>query len=503
MEYCGNACFFESDLKGLGMNLRSIVPTTAFAMIVLCNSFAEAQSRPRRSSRPLFPSHERVKTEADQAYQRGDYAKAIELTSSVLRLNRQDHVGYYLRASARVDLGQARGDANLVRQGISDAREAIRLTTSRDVNYFLPYIHGMTSLAAIEARNSHAEVAVNVAGGALKRASLTSEQRANLLYQRAMAQMHLKLFEPSVRDLTEAIRISPTHVGAHVGLADAYAASGKNRQALQSFDAAIKAFPSNPLIYNNRGMFLQQQGKAEEAIGDFTMCIELDGDFYVAYMNRGFALMEMDDPESAENDFTSAMRINSSQPMVRSMRAASRLAQGRLQSAIEDYSAVVAQDQRNAMAHADLGFARFFAKEFVGAKSSFDKAMSFDAEFRFLEPWCCWSMIRAGDADAATSRFKKTLDKEAKNREWTDHLVAYLLDGATEESLMAAIHQEDQAVKIAQTCEAHFFIGQRMAKESEHEQANDHFRRALKTNAKHLSAYRGARNSLKLFSTDC
>ena len=80
----------------------------------------------RRQGSGLNPIHERTKTEAEQAYQRGDYQRAIDLTSSVLRANSRDDVAYYLRSSSRVELGLQERNRKIVRNGIADSREALR-----------------------------------------------------------------------------------------------------------------------------------------------------------------------------------------------------------------------------------------------------------------------------------------------------------------------------------------------------------------------------------------
>ena len=101
-----------------------------------------------------------------------------------------------------------------------------------------------------------------------------------------MAHMFLKHFDSAASDFSQAIRLNSKHLGAHIGLADAYGAAGKIEEALGSFANAVKLFPTNPLIYNNRGMFLQQHKRFDEAIADFTRAIELDPNYFIAFTNR-------------------------------------------------------------------------------------------------------------------------------------------------------------------------------------------------------------------------
>ncbi|HID24619.1 MAG TPA: tetratricopeptide repeat protein, partial [Planctomycetaceae bacterium] len=214
-------------------------------------------------------SMEQARRNAEAAYRRGEYARAVELADSVLQVDPTDHVALYLRASARVELGRTRNDAQLLRDGIADAREAIRLTQARTANYYLPYIYGMVSLAAVEKHQPHAEVALQVADQVLQNAQLTKEERANLLYQRAGVYGYLRRLKDAVRDYEEAIRLQPSHLGAYLALAEAHASAGEMEKAEQAFDRAAQAFPNSPLVFNNRGMFRQRRGKADQAIADF------------------------------------------------------------------------------------------------------------------------------------------------------------------------------------------------------------------------------------------
>ena len=88
--------------------------------------------------RDTNPEHEQKKTQAQSAYQAGDFPKTIELMDAVLKENPRDPVAYYLRGSARVDLGARTYDTKLVRDGVADAREAIRYDTQQTSLYYLP-----------------------------------------------------------------------------------------------------------------------------------------------------------------------------------------------------------------------------------------------------------------------------------------------------------------------------------------------------------------------------
>jgi lipoprotein NlpI len=486
------------------MNCRPIAFCLCFFLILGNLASLEAQRRGSRFGKSLQtrvnPRHERIKTEANQASQKADYQKVVRLTTSVLLENPRDHVSLYLRGSARVEIGLRQGNGDLIRKGISDAREAIRFDRNQNPLYHIPYLYGMTNLASVENRKEHAEVALQQAATVLALPALEDEPKSHLLFQRGKTHAYLKNYDDAASDFESAIRLNKAHLGAHVGLSEAYAASGKKRKALESYAESVDSFPDNPLVYNNRGMYLQQQGNLQKAIFDFTRAVEIDPQYYVSYTNRGFALMVFGDPKAAEADYTTSLQINPHQPMVYNMRGSSRLAQGKVKPAIQDQTQVVRLVPHDPLAHADLGFAKFFAEDYSGAQKSFEQAVSLNDKLRHLGPWQYCAMDFSEQSEAAKHKFEAILKKGPAQRDWIDNLVVYLMGEIGDQDLLNAVGTQNEQVKAAQLCEAHFFIGLRKMRAGEKEAAEKHFQHALDTKAAHLAAFRGTQVALKKFA---
>jgi tetratricopeptide (TPR) repeat protein len=485
------------------MKLRAILVGLSATLILLTTTPVQAQFRRfgnqlriPRSRSGLNPVHERTKTAAQAAYQRGDYQRAIDLTSSVLRANTRDDVAYYLRASARVDMALQQESKQLMRSGIADAREAIRLKGLDNPIYYIPYLYGMTSLSMLEKQNKHAEVAEKYAGQAINRAGVRAEDKAHLLFQRGRARVYLKKHNEGISDFKTAIRLVPSQIGFHLDLADAYAKADRVDEAVDAYRRAMTRFPDEPVVYNNRGMFLQRQGKSTAALADFTRALQLNPRYYYAYTNRGFTLLQAGDAAAAENDLTASLKLNSKQPTVYGLRASARLSRGMIDEAITDHQQVLRLTPNNPVAHANLGYARFYSGDYAGARRSFGKAVELDAKLRHVNPWRYLSMALAGEEDAARSRFSATIDANAKKRNWIDNLLSYLSGQIGDDELLKSVN-DIPGVKTAQLCEAHFFIAQRHSMAGETEIADKHFRQAIETGQKQLAAFRAANFALK------
>jgi lipoprotein NlpI len=453
--------------------------------------------RDRNENEGNNPARNQKMIDADKAQQGGDFPRVIELTDEVLRQNPRDSAAFYLRGSARVELGVRQGESKLIRDGVADSREAIRYDSQRTTMYYLPYLHGMKNLAILENRRDHAETAVTIATQILGVAGVSNDDKANLLFQRAQAEGWLGKGDAAVADYGEALRLTPTHFGARAALADLLAATGKNDQALAAFNKLVESFPESPLSYNNRGMFLQRQGKYDDAIVDFTRAVERDPNYYYSYTNRGFTLLQMDNPTAAQPDFTQSLKLNPQQAFVYNLRGLSRLALGDLPGAIQDQRAAVEMNPKDPVARGDLGFLLSFADDFAAAVPEFDAALAIDPQFRHLSPWRIVALKRLGKTDDLKGQYSDSLKKDLKQREWVDHLVAYLLDAETESDLLAATADTKDPLKNDKACEAEYFIAVTKAAAGKAAEAHEAYQRAVATKSRQLSAFRGAQFALK------
>jgi tetratricopeptide (TPR) repeat protein len=452
---------------------------------------------PKEQGNEGNPARNQKMIEADKSQQAGDFPHVIEITDAILQQNPRDAAAFYLRGSAKVELGVRQGDAKLIRDGVADSREAIRYDSQRTAMYYLPYLHGMKNLAILENRKEHAETSVTIATQILGVNGISNDDKANLLFQRAQAEGWLGKTDQAVADFEEALKLVPTHFGARAALPDLLAAAGKNDQALPAYNKLVESFPESPLSYNNRGMYLQRQGKYDDAITDFTRAVERDPNYSYSYTNRGFTLLQMDNPTAAQVDFTQSLKLNPQQAFVYNLRGLARLALGDLQGAIQDQRAAIEMNPKDPVARGDLGFLLSFAEDFAAAIPEFDAALQIDPQFRYLNPWRIVALKRLGKSDDLKAQYGDSLKKDLKQREWVDHLVAYLLGAETEANLLAATNDPKDPLKNDELCEGEYFIGVTKQAAGNTAEAQEAYRRAVATKSRQLSAFRGAQYALK------
>ncbi|MCA9031330.1 MAG: tetratricopeptide repeat protein [Planctomycetaceae bacterium] len=460
-----------------------------FSAIALVGSASFGQS----------PTVEANRQKADEAYQARQYMRTVEYADAVLAESPEDHVALYLRGSARIELGVSTGNPDAVRLGIADAREAIRHEGTGLPDYYLPYIFGMSYLTGMEGKVNHAQTARQVADSVLEREDLADEERANLLYQRANAEVQLKNYPAAEADLRQAIQLSPKHSAAYMLQADITASTKSPAEGLAAYSQVITVFPKDAVAYNNRGMFLLNNNQAQQALSDFTVAAQLDPRFTEAHVNRGFCLIASGDYATAEQALNQALLVDEKHTGALGLRGNCRLNLGRTAEGIMDYRQVVQLAPTSATPYTELGFAQFFAGDYAGANGSFAKAMEIDPEARFLLPWRLAAEVRNGSI--TQELYRETLTRAEGQRDWVDSLILYQGGRIDEAGLLAAIHPTDVEAREAQICEGYYFMGLEMTRRNRPAEARGYFERALqRTTQARLSAFRGAQLALKTAS---
>lgn len=479
------------------------LPALVASVVAASSTAAQQPLQPGARATQVGPAAasptQRLNDEAKAAIDRGDFQTAIDRATEALRQNAQDHLAYYYRGSARIELGLAQGNADLVRDGIADAREAITRGGRTYKTYYLPYLYGMTALAAIENRREHAETALKVADQTLSLTGLSPQDRSTLLYQRGRIHGFLGDHEKAAQDFSQSVQADPKLLAAHLELAGAYAAAGKDEQALEAYRSALQQLGDDAYIYNDRGMFYRSRGRTVEAVADFTRAYERNPNLHQALINRGMTLLESGQAAAAEGDFTALARLLPGQPMPYGMLGAAQMAQGKLDQAIGSYRRALEIQPQSAEARADLGFARFFQRDYAAAATEFSQARTLNPRMVWLDPWLYWSLRVTGKEQEASRLFADKLGDGADARLWPVQLLRYLAGKVDSGALLEAARQGEQQGRADRECEAHYWIGRSLAAAGQQQAARTAFQQALATRSAHLSAYRGAQFELNQF----
>lgn len=119
-------------------------------------------------------------------------------------------------------------------------------------------------------------------------------------------------YELAIEKLKRAIAINPKLAIAHSALALVYSTMGAGNEAARHYKASVKHAPNDPIILNNYGTFLCQQGDYKKAVEFYQRT--LANPFYktpeTVHENAGVCLMKDDLFEQAEKHFRAALNVN-------------------------------------------------------------------------------------------------------------------------------------------------------------------------------------------------
>ncbi|RPI85658.1 MAG: tetratricopeptide repeat protein [Planctomycetaceae bacterium] len=449
-----------------------------------------------------------LRSQADEAYQRGEYARVIELCNQLLQSfpNDNPHVAYHLRASAKIELGRVAKSGRQIREGIADSRSALEKGNGKFPWLNVPYIYGMTALGELEDRPEHLETAIKWVTPLLDKPTgefFTDEDKGNLYYQRGLAYTAKGETKLAAADFTKATKLAPRLLAPHLRRGASLAALGRNDEAEEAYEQAVERFPNSVIAVNDRGNFRRAKGDLDGAISDFSTALRLDPKFAVGYINRGIAQYDRLQAKEAESDFTQAARLATdlaTRNAAIRMRGSSRLAQGNAQGALEDLTVAVRASPSDPSVVEERGIAEFCARQYTAAADDFARTMQVNSKLVRVVPWYWLALQRSGREQEARSLITRTLDQETPPSGWIGALCK-LCDGTmTDEELLNAANEGTPAERSQKLCEAYFFLGQAAILTKEPDKAREYFEKALSSNTVTLSAYRASQFELKKFN---
>ena len=116
-------------------------------------------------------------------------------------------------------------------------------------------------------------------------------------------------YDRAIQDYSKAIELKPDFAEAYNNRGNAYGEKGDYGRAIQDYSKAIELKPDYAEAYNNRAIAYGEKGDYARAIQDFDKAIALNPDFAGAYNNRGFAYMAKGDHHRAIQDFDKAIAL--------------------------------------------------------------------------------------------------------------------------------------------------------------------------------------------------
>ena len=157
-------------------------------------------------------------------------------------------------------------------------------------------------------------------------------------------------------------------------LGDTKLEAAKYKEAIESYDAALRRNPSLISAYFNRGNAKDELGDFEGAIEDYNNAIRLNPEHVSAYFNRGVAKSNLSDFEGAMEDYNNAIRLNSEDADAYNNRGNVKDDLGDSKGAIKDYDNAIRLNPEDADIYYNRGLAKKALGQQEAAKADFQEA---------------------------------------------------------------------------------------------------------------------------------
>lgn len=224
-----------------------------------------------------------------------------------------------------------------------------------------------------------------------------------------------KNLQGALDTLAPLIDSNPPDALALVEFGRTLAAAGRDEDALQQFDAALKADPRVPGVHLETAMALQRLGRQQEAVPLFKLAIDEDPANEMALTNLGLALTMTGKGKEALEYFARALALNPKEAVVYKDLGVCHIQLSAFDEAIEDFRKALALDPSDPQLHYDLGLAYKFKDRTEEAVSELSKAGELDPKLQDPPYTLGILYMQLGRLDEAVVELRKALALRPEN----------------------------------------------------------------------------------------
>ena len=185
-----------------------------------------------------------------------------------------------------------------------------------------------------------------------------------------------KEYRQALEQYEAAIKANQQRTEAYSGKARALRGLERFKEAMKTIEDALSMFPNDPELYYIRGLLNFQRQLYKSAIDDYDKALSLNAEWnaYQIYLNRGFANEAFKNPNGAIQDFTKAITVdlNNAGGYVARGNALYNIA--KYQDAAEDYKKAEILSPDNSVITYNIGMAYYKDEDKTSACRYFKKA---------------------------------------------------------------------------------------------------------------------------------
>jgi len=166
------------------------------------------------------------------------------------------------------------------------------------------------------------------------------------------------------------------HFDANHLLAIVQSRTGRDEEALASYDRVLALDPRNAMVLSNRGNVLHQLGRHEEALASYEAALQLDPGNAGTLLNRAVALRALQRTADAVASCEAAIALKPDHAEAHFARGNALMELGEFETALASYERAVAIKPDHAAAWSKRGHALLELQQFAEALASCEKAIA-------------------------------------------------------------------------------------------------------------------------------
>lgn len=144
---------------------------------------------------------------------------------------------------------------------------------------------------------------------ALTKPKMKPESKSEALSNRGAAFGMSGMYEQSIRDITESIKLDPKNKNAYANRSIAYMNTGQYDKALADYQEYLKYDPNNFNFWYESGMVQRVMKRNEDAVKSLDRAIQLNPKLGIAYQERARAKAQGGNKAGAQQDYQKAQQL--------------------------------------------------------------------------------------------------------------------------------------------------------------------------------------------------
>ncbi len=261
--------------------------------------------------------------------------------------------------------------------------------------------------------------------------------------------IHVVLVEDAVLFFTKKIEQDPTDIAALNHRGWAWSLKGEHLAGIKDLNEAIRLSPDLMTFFNNRARIWGMKGEHDRALADYNVAIELGPQFYLPHYNRGGCWHAKKDYDKAIADFDRSLQLKPNFVAAFRSRGNSWLAKKNLDKAFADFNEAIRLDPKFDSAYHGRGNAWRDKKDYAKALADYNEARRLEPRNGFYLQSIAWLLATAPDAKVRDGKRAVELAKEAVALERSEGTIMDTLAAAYAETgnFAEAVHWQERALE--------------------------------------------------------